>query len=184
MHIESLNQEMMILGVNEALDMSAAELAGWNILSIRGRMFDFPLSFPGARRIKTLHFDDVLADVPEDNIFCARPEDIQAAIAFSREIGDEPLLIHCQAGISRSTAIAWILLYDKLKDRPGAVHQSFDIVRKLRPILWPNRHVLRLGVEALVLVGRRRRIMQEFLNCLDQLDDQPPDLFYSDRDNQ
>ena len=156
---------MKIVGLDEARRLSPVELMGWNILSIRGRMNE-PMSFPGARRTKSLHFDDVEADCPEDGEFAARPDDIREALAFSREIDGGPLLIHCAAGISRSTALAWIIIYDKLKAQPDAVRQSFDIVRKLRPIMSPNRHVLRLGIEALAPRGNWKEIARQFHACL------------------
>jgi len=168
MNILSNKLKMKIVGVEEALRLSQAELAGWNVLSICGRM-EAPLSFRGAKSTKNLHFDDVEEDCPEDGQFAARLEDIQEALAFAREIDGEPLLIHCVAGISRSTALAWIIIYDKLKDEPDAVRQSFEIVRKLRPILSPNRHVLRLGVDALAPRGARTRIKQHFYECLLEL---------------
>jgi predicted protein tyrosine phosphatase len=168
MHSESLKRKIKIVGVDEARRLTPAELAGWNIISIRGRKNE-PLSFSGARSMKSLHFDDVEADCPEEEEFAATPQDIQDALAFSRGIDDEPLLIHCLMGISRSTALAWIILYDKLKQKPDAVRQSFEIIRKLRSILAPNRHVLRLGVEALVPTGSRKKIMQQFYDCLVEL---------------
>ena len=158
----------MISGVEEARRLSRAELAGWNILSICGRMQE-PLRFSGARSTKSLHFDDVEADCPEDGEFAATAENIQEALAFARQVDDEPLLIHCAAGISRSPALAWIIVYDKLKGEPEAVRRSFDIVRKLRPILAPNPHILRLGVAALVPKGNRKRIMHQFNDCLVEL---------------
>ena len=159
---------MKIVGLEEVWRLSPTQLAGWNILSIRGRMHA-ALSFPGAASAKTLHFDDVEADCPETGEFAATAADIQAAIEFSREIGDEPLLVHCAAGVSRSTAIAWIIIYDKLKREPDAVRRSFDIVRRLRPILSPNLHVLKLGVEALIPNTSRKKIVQQFQDCLDEL---------------
>jgi predicted protein tyrosine phosphatase len=168
MDIELFKRKMKIVGVEEALRLSQAELAGWNILSICGRM-EAPLSFREARSTKNLHFDDVEGDCPEDGEFAARPEDIQEALAFAREIDGEPLLIHCVAGISRSTALAWIIIYDRLKGKPDAVRQSFEIVRKLRPILSPNPHVLRLGVKALTPKGNRKKIIQQFQDCLAEL---------------
>ncbi len=176
-------QRIRIFGVAEAMHLSPGELAGWNILSIRGRMNEGPLSFPGAKRTKTLHFDDVEADDPEVEEFAARPEDIQAALAFSRGIEDEPMLIHCAAGISRSTAIAWIIVYDKLKGKPDASRRSFDIVRKLRPILAPNRHVLRLGIKVLVHIESRKAIMQQFRDCLMELNQGNPVFFPDEVDN-
>ena len=169
MHIDLLNQEMAIASVEEAVRMTPAELSHWNILSIRGRLNEGPLSFSGARNVKKLHFDDVEADYPEDELFAAQPKDIQAALAFARAVGDEPLLIHCYAGISRSPAIAWLIIYDKLKGRPDAVRQAFEIVRKLRPMLQPNQHVLRLGMKLLVPRETRQRVMKQVKVCLGEI---------------
>ena len=163
------HHNLMIVGLDEVLQLPATMLRDWNILSIRGRLNELPLSFPGARSVKTLHFDDVESDYPDDHLFAATPSDIQHALAFAREIGDEPLLIHCHAGISRSTAVAWIIIWDKLKPKPDSVGQAFDIVRRVRPILLPNRHILRLGIEALAPKETQKTIMQEFQGCLTEL---------------
>jgi predicted protein tyrosine phosphatase len=163
------NHKLMIVGLDEVFRLPASELKDWNILSIRGRMNERPFNFPGARRVKTLHFDDVEADYPEEQLFAAKPKDVEDALAFAREVGDEALLIHCRAGISRSTAIAWIIIWDKLKAKADSVGQAFDIVRKVRPILLPNRHVLRLGVEALAPKETQTKIMEEFQGCLMEL---------------
>jgi predicted protein tyrosine phosphatase len=181
MNFDSFKQQIKIVGVAKALGLYPAELAGWNILSICGGQNERPLNFPGARRTKTLYFDDV-EDCPKDGESAARPEDIRAALAFSREIEDEPLLIHCSAGISRSTALAWIVIYGKLKGTADAVRRSFDIVRRLRPILAPNRRVLRLGIEALASEGCRKTIMRQFRECLVELNHGDPVFFQDDVD--
>jgi len=106
------------------------------------------------------------------------------ALAFSREVKDEPLLIHCAAGISRGTAMAWIIVYEKLKGKPDAVRRSFDIVRKLRPILAPNRHVLRLGIEALVPQKNREAVKGQFRDCLIELNQGNAVAFPGDADEQ
>jgi predicted protein tyrosine phosphatase len=159
----------MITSLAEALRLTPDELDGWNILSIRGRTSESPLSFPGARRVKTLNFDDVREDNPEEGIFAATTEDIEQAVAFAREAAGEPLLIHCVAGVSRSTALAWIILYDQFKGE-GAVRRSFQIVRNLRPILQPNELILRLGVEILVPAAWRAEVMDDFRDCLKELE--------------
>jgi predicted protein tyrosine phosphatase len=182
LRIHSFQQKIKIVGIAEAVRLSPSELTGWNILSIRARMNDQPLTFPGARRTKTLRFDDVQGDDPGE--FAATPEDIQVALAFSREVKDEPLLIHCAAGISRSTAMAWIIVYEKLKGKPDAVRRSFDIVRKLRPILAPNRHVLRLGIEALVPQENREAVKGQFRDCLIELNQGNAVAFPGDADEQ
>ena len=173
MNIELFKRTLRIASVEEAVRMSPGELSDWHILSIRGRLNELPLNFPGARSVKTLHFDDVEADYPEDHLFAARPEDIEAALGFARDVGEESLLIHCYAGISRSTAIAWLIVYDKMKEQPDAVRVAFDIVRQLRPILCPNRHVLRLGIKSLAAKEERPGLHKQFKDCLEEVDPNP-----------
>ena len=66
--------------------------------------------------------------------------------------------------------------------KADAVRRSFDIVRKLRPILAPNRHVLRLGIEAVVPQEGRQAVMQQFGDCLDELNQGTPVFFQDDVD--
>jgi predicted protein tyrosine phosphatase len=107
--------------------------------------------------------------VMKNRLIAARPQDIQNALEFAREVGDEPLLIHCYAGVSRSPAIAWLILYEKLKESPDAVRQSFEIVRRLRPVLVPNQHVLRLGIMLLAPKETREQIRKQFKDCLSKI---------------
>jgi predicted protein tyrosine phosphatase len=163
------SQNLEIVSLEEVLRLDRTELARRNILSIRGRTNEPPLAFPGARRVRTLHFDDVLEDIPQQDLFAARREDLESAIEFGRAVVDQPLLIHCYAGISRSTAVAWILIFDRLKGGPGAVRRAFEIIRDTRPILQPNPHVLRLGIEILVPERTRGKVIQQFQDCLLEL---------------
>lgn len=177
MYIPALNQKLIILGLDEVQRLPNAFLADWNILSITARMNRVPLYFPAAQKMCRLSFDDVEEDEPAAGSFAAREEDVEKAILFSREIGTEPLLIHCFAGISRSTAIAWIIVWDKLRAKADSVRQSFGIVRDARPMLMPNRHILRLGIKALAPMGTRSLITQQFQDCLDELDCFDPDSY-------
>jgi hypothetical protein len=68
--------------------------------------------------------------------------------------------------------------------KADAVRRSFDIVRKLRPILAPNRHVLRLGIKALASTGTRKTIMQQFRECLVELNHGDPVFFPDDVNEQ
>jgi predicted protein tyrosine phosphatase len=65
------------------------------------------------------------------------------------------LLIHCHAGVSRSTAAATLVLAQTRLDRP-ADEVLREIVR-LRPRAWPNLRILELGDE---ILGRRGEIVE------------------------
>ena len=169
MYIELLDQDLTIASHEEALLLHENGHAQWNVLSISDKVVLERPRFAEARRVSHLLFDDVESDSAADGHYAATPDDVRSAISFSREIGNEPLLVHCYAGISRSTAIAWLIAYDRLKDRPDAVRRAFEIVRELRPMMHPNRHVLMVGLDLLVPPGKRAEVEQLFLECLSEL---------------
>ena len=66
-------------------------------------------------------------------------EHIQQALAFAQEI-DRPLLVHCRAGVSRSTAIALAIAADCLG--AGNERQACEWLRQVYPQAQPNRLVV------------------------------------------
>jgi len=64
------------------------------------------------------------------------------------------LLVHCHAGVSRSTAAATLILAQTHPDRP-AEEALLTVVRQ-RPRAWPNLRILELGD---TLLGRRGEII-------------------------
>ena len=170
MYIEALKQEMVIASQDEAVDLHNRNLRHWNIISITGRSDDNKPHFPNALSVCSLCFDDVMASFPSMGLYAAKPSNIHEAIEFSRQIYQQPLLIHCHAGISRSTALAWLVVFDKLKARFYRARRSFEIVRRLRPQMMPNDLILRLGVRCLIKdATERRQIQREFNHCLSTL---------------
>ena len=75
---------------------------------------------------------------------------IKALIEFldSRK-SEVPLLVHCLAGVSRSTAVA--LIAHTLKT--GDPHKSAEALRKASSYAWPNRRILALADAILGLDG-------------------------------
>lgn len=78
---------------------------------------------------------------------------VEKLLSFARSWDARaPLLVHCWAGISRSTAAAYILLCDRL----GRGHEE-SIAQSLRaraPHAFPNSLLVRFGDEALGREGR------------------------------
>ena len=168
MYIEALQQEIVITSQEEACArINDSTSRNWNVCSICNTQDCSAPPFVHAAGLKQLFFDDVLEDWPASRYLAAEPEHIGQAIKFSRKIDHAPLLIHCRAGVSRSTALAWILVYDKLRDSPEAARQSFDIIKAVRPCLGPNTHVLKLGINCLVEdFEQRQKLFAEFQACL------------------
>jgi predicted protein tyrosine phosphatase len=91
-----------------------------------------------------LRFHDVIEPKPDRIPPSLR--DVERLLALGRELIDAPqrhLLIHCHAGVSRSTAAAALILAQAWPDRPARV--AFDAVTNIRPRAWPNMRILELG---------------------------------------
>jgi len=76
--------------------------------------------------------------------------DVERLLAFGQELSDTPgnhLLIHCHAGVSRSTASAALILAQARPDRPA--REALEAVAQLRPRAWPNLRILEFGDELL-----------------------------------
>jgi predicted protein tyrosine phosphatase len=113
------------------------------------------LDFPPHRR-EALRFHDVIAPLSDITILPGE-EHVARLLAFGGDVmvaGDAAhLLIHCHAGISRSTAAAALLLAQE--DPVRAPEDIFAEIGRLRPRAWPNLLLLELGEAAL---GRRGEI--------------------------
>jgi predicted protein tyrosine phosphatase len=156
------NYEMMpfqltICGIDEiAGHCAAADVT--HVLSILDPGWPEPeplRSFEVNRRLK-LHFHDVIESRPG----WIAPEgwDVELLLAFGRDLDAawEPhLLIHCHAGVSRSTAAATLIMAQALPSRPA--DDVLQEVVRLRPRAWPNLRILELGDE---LLGRRGEIVE------------------------
>jgi predicted protein tyrosine phosphatase len=94
-----------------------------------------------------LEFDDV-AEPTEPGAPAA--EDVRRLIAFARQLRDaESVLVHCEAGISRSPAAAIILAAALLdpgrEDAAAAAMAAVAAVFEVAPWARPNRLMLRLA---------------------------------------
>jgi predicted protein tyrosine phosphatase len=102
-----------------------------------------------------LRFDDIIDATP--NAMLPQRRDVERLLAFGRELGEAPgnhLLVHCHAGISRSTAATALILAQARPERPAA--EALAAVVRLRPRAWPNLRILELGDD---LLGRHGEIV-------------------------
>lgn len=103
-----------------------------------------------------LRFHDVIESHPGR----IAPErwDVDLLLAFARGLDPSEkthLLIHCHAGVSRSTAAAALVLAQTLPELPA--EKALCEVVRLRPRAWPNLRILELGDE---LLGRGGEIVE------------------------
>lgn len=139
----------------------AAELATWqharfmptHTLSIGGLNSGVPswwgLAQQYQQKVLRLNFDDV--EYSHDGYEPASPDDVRAILGFLSQLPpDADVLIHCAAGISRSTACAW--LYFALRD-PGTASRKLYLTLEKNTVMGlrdsashrPNRQIIWLA---------------------------------------
>lgn len=102
--------------------------------------------------LRRLHlaFHDVVEDRPD--FIAPNRETVLAILDFGRHwTRDVPLLVHCWAGISRSSAAAYMLACD---DNPGLENEIADELRRRAPFATPNRLMVALADDMLGRQGR------------------------------
>lgn len=116
-------------------------------------MIDTPKGIDPARHLK-LSVNDV-ADVAAADMPPAAHH-VEKLLTFGRTWpAAEPMLVHCWAGISRSTAAAYILLCDRLG--LGTEQAIAQRLRRRAPHAFPNPLLISLADEAL---GRKGRMIE------------------------
>jgi len=109
--------------------------------------------FPPHRR-EALRFNDIIVPTPEAVV--PNEDHVTQLLAFGRdvEVAGEfaHLLIHCHAGVSRSTATAALLLAQENPTRP--IEEIIAEIARQRPRAWPNLLLLELGERALGRIGQ------------------------------
>jgi len=146
--------DLTICGLDELRAHVQAPIT--HVLSILDPRTPLPREFEryaALRRHWVLRFHDVSAPIGD----AQAPEqaDVEQILAFAAELqegGDDAhLLVHCHAGVSRSTAAAAILL---AKRNPGREAEAFSHVARIRPGAWPNRRMVEIADRLMHREGR------------------------------
>jgi predicted protein tyrosine phosphatase len=131
-----------------------------HVLSILDPEWPVPEAFGafGEHARLELRFHDVI-EASDPDMIAPRQEHVADLLAFGRGLLEEPqddahLLVHCHAGISRSTASLALILAQALPGEPA--HRIFEEVLQIRPQAWPNLRILEFGDAVL---GRRGELV-------------------------
>ncbi len=109
-----------------------------------------PSPVEGVERLH-LAFHDIAE--PRAGLIAPSADTIAALLAFAEGwTGERPLLLHCYAGVSRSTAAAFILACARRPDRDEA--ELAQDLRRLSPSATPNRLMVALADAAQGREGR------------------------------
>jgi len=100
-----------------------------------------------------LRFHDVIEET--EGMIAPTVSDVERLLGFGSEILGRfaeaaHLLIHCHAGVSRSTAAATLLVAAACPERDA--EEVIVVVSRLRPVAWPNLRMVEMGD---ALLGRK-----------------------------
>jgi len=150
-----------VCGIDELDGLREAGVT--HVLSLLDPGWPEPLSLDafGAHRRLDLRFHDIVDALP--GLRSPGRADVEALLGFARSLASSPeahLLVHCQKGLSRSTASLALVLAQARPDRDAASVLG-EIVR-LRPRAWPNLRIIELGD---ALLGRDGTLVAAAADC-------------------
>jgi predicted protein tyrosine phosphatase len=157
--------EIIVLDMYETLELVRRYPNTYRVVSIVGasphlRLAPTPFSIPGAKEVLYFEFDDIerkdYISFPELRL--ATLEECQRALDFLKKGG--PCIVHCEAGVSRSGAIALGYLLSESSQYQQAVDRLFAI----RPSADPNSYIVYLMCQ---LLGREHEYAEilKYLKC-------------------
>jgi predicted protein tyrosine phosphatase len=136
-----------VCGIEELAGHCDANVS--HVLSILDPEWPVPDAFGtfGEHAKLELRFHDVIDELNADMI-APQQEHVADLLTFACGLLKEPradvhLLVHCHAGVSRSTASMALILALTLPDL--AANRIFEEVLRIRPQAWPNLRILELG---------------------------------------
>ena len=138
--------KITICGIHELPDHR--EIGISHVLSILDPDWPVPDAFGsfGEHERLELRFHDVIEQVPD--MIPPQEKHVAQLLAFGRNLMAEPapgahLLVHCHAGVSRSTA-SMILIVAQAQSQLAASVTAQEVLR-IRPQAWPNLRIIEMG---------------------------------------
>ena len=138
-------------------EFAKSEAKGWadHVISVvdKGTQCELPHS-------QHIEFFEDLID--PKNPASPQKDHIQRILVFADKsfFNGQNIIVHCEGGICRSTAVA-ILLHVQAGFTP---EEAFKRVEAVRPQLWPNELVIALGDEILGLDGELIQVVKDFMD--------------------
>lgn len=158
---------MIDLHIGERADAERwlAESVDWaGVLSLGDPGERLPVGLDACARYLRREFHDVDREIPWlPRYVPANEQDIAAILEFFAGMPDGRVLVHCSAGISRSTAAAYIGLCQALG--PGGERDALAAVIAARPQALPNRRIVRIADDLLGRGGEMTQVIAEHLDA-------------------
>jgi len=138
--------KITVCGLDELPGHQAAGIT--HVLSILDPSWPVPDAFGsfGEHERLELRFNDVTED--HAGMISPQPEHVTQLLGFGRNMLAEPtlgahLLVHCHAGVSRSTASLILMIAQAQPEQSGLVIAR-EVLR-IRPQAWPNLRIIEMG---------------------------------------
>jgi predicted protein tyrosine phosphatase len=144
----NLRQAMIHVSSLSGLADVAASLQAFDLLTLLSPNAE-PRDWSRFSQVRHLRlaFHDITVRTPD--LIAPDAVTLQAILDFGRGGGQQPLLIHCWAGISRSSAAAYAIACDR---NPGFENEIADELRRRSPVVTPNKLMVQLADD---LLGRK-----------------------------
>lgn len=127
------------------------------VISILDERYHWGHNF-GSDKHLIVHFEDT--EHPTEKQYANQFLGVSRIFNWVRQnkiTSDHRVLVHCHAGISRSSAVAWLLLVDQGVEPL----QAFQTLLKARPRIWPNTSVMLIGDKLMQKQGGLIRLAQK-----------------------
>lgn len=166
-----LKSSLSICGLDEIAE--ALKSGVTHVISILDPEYPYPqeLLAISKRNRLILRFDD--ATFPQNGRVHPAYTDIERLIEWSKGLLNDTgvkLLIHCHAGVSRSTAAAVIIM---ARENPGRENEIFEQLNNIRSRNWPNSLMVNLADE---LLSRKGKLSSALKNHHARIASKDPDL--------
>jgi predicted protein tyrosine phosphatase len=150
MFIDCIQRHIAVCGFNDLAGFAKSDRNFWNVISILEPSYP-KIAVRGFLKIHHMRCYDVIGKdgLEDDELGIPKPEHLREAFRFSDAVALEPLLVHCRAGISRSTGMAMAIIvramfFDGFSEKE-IFEQAPDILLGIRPQASPNPMFLELG---------------------------------------
>jgi predicted protein tyrosine phosphatase len=170
MFIESIQRHLSVCGQIDLPKIAKRDPNFWNVISIRepARPPINPRGFKLIHKVTVYDANTQDAQYFEGTTGIPRSEHLEAIFRFADSVEGEPILVHCWAGVSRSTAVALSLIargmhkdgFDLVEIRKAAP----EILLEIRARATPNPLILELGLACFLTPEKARELAVEWVN--------------------
>ena len=165
--IPELKRHLAVCGIFEVPTILRRDRNFWNIISIRDPSSPKP-TFNGAMQVHFAIFDDIEDTRAAATLSLRAPlqKDVAKARAVVDRVPGEPVLIHCRAGVSRSTALATVLLVrgHHARGKPIQYQRIVEQLLMIRIQAIPNELVMQLGLTLFLTPDEAQSLVREISN--------------------